>query len=164
MPIKLRSRLALAIIAPWLSVMAHAQSLDPHEIYERTCSRCHDAHGGNFAKKSLDLVAGKVVGRKNSRQLRDLLEGGHGGLSSDETDALVAHFESIVSSGHVYQDKCTICHDRAVVVARRNLIVRDGRLMGRYSHKDIAKFLENHGRLEPDEIVTILDMFHRQLN
>ncbi|MBU2582562.1 MAG: hypothetical protein KJ622_12670 [Alphaproteobacteria bacterium] len=156
--------LVLAIMTPWLVVRANAQSLDPHEIYEQKCSGCHEAHGGNFAMNSLDLVDGRIVGRKGSLELREILAAGHGRLAKPEIDAVLALFESVLASGQVFQKKCRICHDRAVVFARRNLIVRDGRLRGRYSGHDIGRFLEDHGRLEADELSRIVDMFRRQLD
>lgn len=50
-----------------------------------------------------------------------------------------------------------------MVLARRELALRGDRLVGRYTGRDIALFLENHGRLEGPEIETILRMLERQL-
>ena len=75
----------------------------------------------------------------------------------------VAHLTFIVEAGGVFRDRCLICHDRAVVLARSELALRGDRLVGRYTGRDIAAFLETHGRLEGADIETILRMMKRQL-
>ena len=140
-----------------------AQDLDPHALYERSCARCHAPHAGDFAPKSLVRLGDRIVGREDGKELRAFLAAGHGRLAPGEVDALVAHLAFVLESGGLFRDKCLICHDRAVVLARRELVLRDGRLVGRYTGRDIAVFLENHGRLDGAEVATILRMLERQL-
>lgn len=59
--------------------------------------------------------------------------------------------------------QCLICHGRAVTLARSQLMLRDGRVVSRYTDRDIGTFLENHGRLEGVQIVTFVQMLERQL-
>ena len=66
-------------------------------------------------------------------------------------------------SGGLFEKKCRICHDRAVKLARTELTIKDGRLVGRYSKRDIATFLAGHGRLTADEVPLIVDMLKRQI-
>jgi len=56
-----------------------------------------------------------------------------------------------------------MCHSRAVGLARGRLILSDGKLVGRYTGRDIEAFMENHGRLEGAEVSTIVRMLERQL-
>jgi hypothetical protein len=140
-----------------------AQDLDAHALYERSCARCHAPHAGDFVPQSLVRRGDRIVGRENGKELRAFLAAGHGRLAPDEVDAMVAHLAFILKSGGLFRDKCLICHDRAVVLARRELILRDGRLVGRYSGRDIAGFLETHGRLDGAEVTAILRMLERQL-
>lgn len=142
---------------------ALAQAGDPHALYEQRCAKCHSPHAGEFVADSLEQVDGKVVGRDSGRELRALLTRGHGRLASSEVDAMVAHLTSILAAGGLFREKCLICHGRAVGLARQKLIMRDGRLTGRYSGRDIAAFLAAHGRLEADEIPTVVQMLERQL-
>ncbi len=150
-------------LAAGLSTIARAQDADVHEIYERSCGGCHAPHAGEFARATLSVRDGRVVSQKSGRDVEAFLGQGHGGVSPSEASALVRQFRSILSTGGVFEAKCRICHDRAVVLARANLIVCDGKLRGRYSGKDTAEFLSHHGRLEPAEIQTMLAMFKRQL-
>ena len=85
------------------------------------------------------------------------------GLSDGEIDALVKHFGAMLKTGWLYERKCIVCHERAVDLARLHLIEREGRLEGRYTGRDIASFLTDHGRLAPAEIATVLAMLRRQL-
>jgi cytochrome c5 len=131
---------------------AIAETIDPHRLYEDQCSGCHAAHAGEFVHGSLDYSRGGAIGRKTSKGLRAFLTEGHGGLNAQQIDALLDLFLGINTRGRVYHDKCRICHDRATELARSRLIIIDGRLMGRYSGRDIEEFLSRHGRLEGREV------------
>ena len=146
------------------SMSAVAGTNDPHELYEQRCGTCHEPHGGDFVSKHLRRVDSKLLGRHTGKELRTFLEHGHGELSPDEVDVMVLHLTSILDRGALYREKCLICHDRAVLLARLHLIMRDGRLVGRYTGRDIGMFLENHGRLEKAEMSTILEMLATQLS
>jgi hypothetical protein len=146
------------------NIGAVAGTNDPHELYERRCGTCHEPHGGDFVSKHLRRVDNRVIGLHTGKELRTFLEHGHGKLSPDEVDVMVFHLTSILNRGAVYREKCLYCHDRAVLLARRHLIMRDGRLVGRYTGRDIATFLENHGRLAIAEVSTILEMLETQLS
>jgi len=129
-----------------------AETIDPHRLYEDQCSGCHAAHAGEFVHGSLDYSRGGAIGRKTSKGLRAFLTEGHGGLNAQQIDALLDLFLGIHNRGRVFHDKCRICHDRATELARSRLIIIDGRLMGRYSGRDIEEFLSRHGRLEGREV------------
>jgi hypothetical protein len=138
--------------------------LDPHWIYEQKCSRCHDPHGALFAARHLAGDGGRVVGKRSGRELSAILDDHRGAsLSEDQVEALVAHFTAMLETGFLFQSKCTVCHGRAVALARTFLIIRDDRLLGRYSGRDIEVFLQGHGRLDAGEIPVIVAMLKRQL-
>ena len=151
----------------WLSMAGspalYAQTLDPHALYERSCARCHAPHAGDFVPESLVRLGDRIVGRETGKELRAFLAAGHGRLAPGEVDAMVAHLAFILEAGGLFREKCLICHDRAAVLARRELLLLGGRLVGRYTGRDIPAFLENHGRLEGAEVATILRMLERQL-
>jgi len=152
----------LAKLAGALTV-ALAQSIDPHRLYEQRCSGCHAMHASEFVRDSLTVADGKLVGRRSGREVLTFLESGHGRLTGAEAKAVVAQLTSIEASDGLYQQKCRICHDRAVNLARTELIVMGGRLAGRYSKRDIETFLAGHGRLTAGELPTIVDMLKRQI-
>lgn len=142
---------------------AFAQTVDPHQLYEQRCSGCHAPHAGDFVRDNLVLSGDRLVGRKSSRELQTVLESGHGKLTPDEIESLATLMMNIQQSGRLFQKKCMICHDRAVNLARSELILKDGKLIGRYSNRDITEFLYTHGRLSPDEVTKMVDVLRRQL-
>ena len=165
---ELRTRIPLGGMVALIAFLAgpciaYAQSLDPHRLYEERCAKCHAPHAGDFVHDSLVHSDGKVVGRKTSKELRSFLTEGHGKLEAVEIDAIVKHLTSIQKSGRLFHNKCLICHDRAVALARSQLVIRNGRLQGRYSGRDIMEFLYNHGRLEDKEVTTMIQVLKRQL-
>ena len=161
-PVLAALTLALAFLAVG-GAASSAQTLDPHEIFEERCAGCHALHAGDFVPESLARHGDRIVGRDSGKELRPFLAGGHGRLGPLEVEALVAHLVAVLEAGGLYRDKCRLCHDRAVVLARSELALRGDRLVGRYSGRDIAVFLENHGRLDGPEIEIILRMLKRQL-
>lgn len=164
MPPPTRSALAGLLLCLCLGYPAPSvQAIDPHQVYERRCAGCHEAHAGDFVPGALDNIGGRIVGLESGRELRNLLEAGHGRLAADEIAPLVAHLTFVFEAGGLFRTKCGICHGRASDLARATLALRGGRPVGRYSGRDIAGFLESHGRLATEEIAVVLAALERQL-
>jgi hypothetical protein len=72
-------------------------------------------------------------------------------LSPPEITLFVGVFIAQVNSGGFYKARCDICHDQAYDLARLRLIQREGKLVGRYSGRDMASFLPNHARMTAEE-------------
>ncbi len=140
-----------------------AQTSDPHALYEGHCAKCHAPHAGDLAHDMLVLEDGIALSRTSGETLRRILLGGHGKLTPSQADDLTDHLTAILGAGGVYRDKCLGCHDRAVRVVRRNIIVKDGRMVSRYTGRDMSQFMHQHGRLTQKEVAVILEMFARQL-
>ncbi len=155
---------ALVIFAGGGCTAASAQTIDPHLLYEQNCGGCHAPHAGDFVHDSLVRSNGHVQGRKSCQELRAFLQSGHGNLSIDEIGAMVRHLTDIQRSGRLFHDKCKICHGRAVVFARDELLLKDGKLTGRYSKRNIEQFLPGHGRLNADEVPGMIEVLKRHLN
>ncbi|MBL6957871.1 MAG: hypothetical protein ISR52_02750 [Rhodospirillales bacterium] len=145
------------------SQFSFAQTTDPHQLYEQHCARCHVEHAGEFVHVTLKRQGNKVVGRETGLELGSFLKDGHGKLESAEAEVMVAHLASILETEPIFHEKCLICHGRAVTFVRFELILRNGRVIGRYTGRDIEAFLNNHGRLAGSEIPTIVRMMERQL-
>jgi len=158
---RLTAFLFLAILATTSTVLA--QETDPHEIYERSCARCHEAHAGDFAHNRLELKDDRLIGTSSGRDVETFLAGGHGRLGAAERQILIDQLIAIRRSGRLYHDKCLTCHERAADFARSRLIVKDGVLMGRYSGKKTSDVLQDHGRLAPDEVGRMIEVLRRQL-
>lgn len=142
---------------------ALAQETDPHRIYEQNCGGCHAAHAGDFVFDSLVQSGDRLVGKQSNRDVREFLEAGHGKVPISEIDILMEHLRNIQKSGRLYRDKCIICHQNAVRLARSRLIIRDGVLIGRYTDQDIELFLSGHGRLTQSEVPKMVVVLSRQL-
>lgn len=160
--------LALALIsacAAWIAAPYDAAAQgDPHSIYEARCAACHEPHAREFAQKSLDLKDGHVLLKGTDTLLSGFLQKHpRRPLSKEDADILDRQLAAMLQSGFLFHEKCIVCHDRAASFARLNLIERDGVLKGRYSDRDIAQFLCDHGRLSDAEAETILAMLRRQL-
>ena len=140
-----------------------AADIDPHALYERRCAGCHEPHARDLARSTLELQGGVAHLKGGGPLVEFFARHPRGGLPAAEAEALAAHMAAMLGTAFLFQEKCTICHDRASVLARRELIERDGVLVGRYSGRDIAAFLADHGRLAPDEAAVVLDMLRRQL-
>ncbi len=156
--------MALGVISSVIVAnLVQARQLDPHEIYEEGCAGCHAPHAGEFVRGTLQKKNGQLISKKTGRPLGDLLRSGHGNLSVEEIGALTKHFSGIVDAAGLFQRKFRKCHGPAVKLARRALIVRGDRLVGRYTDRDIEKFLHGHGRLEAAEVAIMLAVLRRQL-
>lgn len=142
---------------------AAAQGIDPHLVYEQNCAGCHAPHGGEFVAESVTVSNGELVGKGSQRPVSDLLASGHGKLSEPEIEALLQHFSAIQETGNLFMERCVFCHDRAVVFARRELIIRDGVLYGRYSKRNAEEFLPGHARLDGSQAEMMVDVLKRQL-
>ncbi|MCV0426475.1 MAG: cytochrome c [Roseibium sp.] len=161
MPTKQISFLLLSLV--FWPIAVEAQDIDPHALYERTCAGCHAAHAGEFVFETLEIRENSLVGSRSRQPVATFLETGHGGMSPAEVEVMVELLSKISQSGRLFFRKCRICHDSANDLARLKLVIRDGNLVGRYTGRDIAQFLKNHGRLDRDEIKTMLEVLEGQL-
>lgn len=150
----IRAWLGGAIVAAGLASVAAAA--DFHEIFEARCLGCH-GHAGDFARGSLTEDNGVLRGARSGREVRAFLGSHAGGLSESEIDLFVQVFTRQLSSGAFYQERCDICHDRAYDLARLRLILQDGRLVGRYSGREMASFLPGHARMTAEEADRMLE-------
>ena len=153
--------LAISVVA-W-AVSSNAQQSDPHLIYEQKCAACHVQHAGDFVSEQLIATENGLVGKISGRPVIDYLKAGHGKLSDQEIDALTEQFEFIQGTGRLFKEKCIICHDNAAEFARLKLILRDDILIGRYTNRDVAEFLLQHGRLNASEAQKMVEVLTRQL-
>jgi cytochrome c5 len=143
---------------------ATAQAIDPHKLYEERCASCHLPHAGEFARTTLMLDGGLLKGKESNRAVADILtRHARRTYTPAEIEALINLLAPALQSGGVFEQKCLFCHDRAVAFARSHLVVRDGRLTGRYSGHDISAFLPEHGRMTEEEVAVVIAMLRRQI-
>ncbi|MCP5372755.1 MAG: hypothetical protein H6907_13585 [Hyphomicrobiales bacterium] len=161
-----RRHLSAALLLAVLAVLAPAPGPvsaagDPHRLFEARCGRCH-AHAGGLARERLGVAAGThLVGRQSGEDIAVFLAGHYGRLTDAEIALLVDLFRFQVLAEGKFRAKCAICHGRARDLARAFLALRDGRLVGRYTGRDVAGFLAGHGRVEPAELPVFLEALTR---
>jgi hypothetical protein len=146
--------LGSALIAAGLASGAEATNF--HEVFEARCLSCH-GDAGEFARSSLTEIGGVLQGARSGHKVADFLGGHAGRLSPSEIDLFVDVFTRQLNSDAFYRERCDICHDRAYDLARLRLILRDDRLMGRYSGRDMASFLPSHARMTAEEADRMLE-------
>ncbi|WP_299890554.1 hypothetical protein [uncultured Ruegeria sp.] len=156
-------QISIAIGLGIWAISSTAQQSNPHLIYEDNCASCHLPHAGDFVSEKLIVSESGIVGRASGRPVIDYLKAGHGKLLDEEVNVLIQQFEFIQQSGRLFKEKCIICHDNAAEFARQKLILRDDILTGRYTDRDVAEFLLQHGRLDASEAQKMVEVLMRQL-
>ncbi len=156
----LRTWLGGALAAAGLSAVAApsaAQAPDFHQIFEARCAACH-GHAGDFARARLSVGEdGTVRGAETGRPVAGFMQSHAGGLTDAEIALFTETFRRQIGSDAFFRERCSGCHGRAYDFARLRLILRDGRLEGRYSGRDTAAFLPGHARLTGAEAARVLD-------
>jgi len=154
-PLSATIRTVLAMLLT--TALAQAQpASDPHLLFEGKCLTCH-GHAGPFARDHL-LLGDTGLTTSKGIPLRDFLSRHMSGLPDKDIAALHTLFRQNLTSGALFERNCRFCHDRARNFARLNLILRDDRLVGRYSGRDVAQFLPGHGRLGPADARAMLEV------
>ena len=133
-----------------------AEDKDLHALFEARCMGCH-GHAGDFARQTLVLTEGVLRGRESGREIAPFLRRHKGGLDAESTARFVEMFAKQVEAGGLFQERCGLCHASARGVVRNYLILRDGELVGRYSLRDIRRFLAEHGRSDAEEAAYFYD-------
>ncbi|MEM8948667.1 MAG: hypothetical protein AAGA21_16435 [Pseudomonadota bacterium] len=151
------SVLAIRVFLLYLPMVAHAQPIDPHALFEEKCGRCHE-HAGTFARETLTIENGEVVRLRSSKPVLKTLASHFGKLPDAKADQIVDMFRHQILSGGLYESKCRFCHDPAKDLARQTLIMREGRIIDRYTGQSVEDLLSYHGRLESGEQQVMLDM------
>ena len=139
-------------------------TVDPHMLFEARCQRCH-GHAGEFAREHLFLGDSKVLGKRTGGGLARFLKRHQGGVTEHEMTALFDAFQRQLAYGPLFQERCRACHLSARDLAKHQLILTDNGLIGRYSGKRMAAFLERHGTFGDEEAEQLYGMlfWHRQI-
>ena len=152
-------RFLLALIAAFtLAGTAQSDETDYHSRFHALCGRCHE-HSGPFARDRLAVVDGELVGRATGRPIESFLRRHPGGLTAADIALFGSVMQRQVEAGSLFQDKCAICHGRAVELAAAHLGISNGVLRIRYSGDAVRDFLAVHGRLNDREV----EIVHRAL-
>ncbi|HYH20387.1 MAG TPA: hypothetical protein VD995_17415 [Azospirillum sp.] len=141
-----------------------AGAADLHRLWEERCARCHGDAGG-FARDALsaadERLQGRLQGRLPERDLHAFLLRHQGGLPEAEAQGVYAMLLAQAQTPPLFQERCGLCHPKAADLVRDQLVLRDGVLVGRYTGRPVAAFLETHGRIAADERPFFMDLLTR---
>jgi hypothetical protein len=138
--------LTMALVSrPLLS----AERLDLHKFWDDRCLECH-GHAAEFAREYLGVTDGKLVGRHHIENIRQFL--GNHYLAESEVDATYKMLLAQVSTQARFKNECSECHNAAADFTRGSLELRNGVLYGRESGKPVTEFLNNHRKLDLDDV------------
>ena len=133
---------------------------DLHAFWDQRCQSCHD-HAADFARRTLSVENGKVLGRHHRDDLARFLR--NHGLAGGQVEPMLAMLAAQIETTPVFAPKCGGCHGTAADFARRSLESRDGVLTGRANGKPVAAFLKSHGGLAADQIAPLVQTLTRVL-
>jgi hypothetical protein len=148
--------IVLALLAgPWA---AAEPARDLHAYWHDRCLPCH-ADAGAFARSTLTVVNGKLVGRHHRDDLDTFLRRHY--LTEDLVAPVTAMLTAQVSSAPRFKEQCGGCHGSAAEFARKSLLVEHGVLKGRNSGKPVADYLVRHGGLTATDVPAMLRTLER---
>ena len=156
----LRRQTAASLVAATLMV-GHAEvaaAIDLHRFWDQRCSDCH-GHAGDFARRTLSVKDGRLLGRHHQDDLRLFL--GNHGVPPGDVDATYGMLLAQASSAPEFMRRCGGCHGSAAALARSSLLVKDGVLYGRGSGQPITEFLAHHGGLTPADVPRFAELLKR---
>lgn len=137
-----------------------ARAEDLHRLWDQQCGGCH-GHAGEFARTSLRVVDGRLIGEKQGERLTTFLENHNGGYSPEIIRAMTAMLQAQAETPDLFHSMCSECHGVAAQFVRESLVSRDGKLYGRHSNRDVSEFLPGHGDLDEEQATLLLRVLTR---
>jgi hypothetical protein len=131
---------------------------DMHAYWHDRCLPCH-AEAGAFARSTLAVVGGRLVGRHHRDDLDRFLRQHY--LSDDLVAPVMAMLAAQAAAAPRFKEQCGGCHDTAAEFARKSLHVERGVLKGRASGKPVADYLVHHGGLAPGDVAAVVKTLQR---
>lgn len=143
--------LAIFFLGAGLALSGEAFCIDLHRVWDDRCAPCH-GHAAEFARRTLVVVDGQLLGRHPQRDLEQFLE--HHYLVGHEIGPFHAMLLAQASTVEArFQAQCARCHQSAAALARTGLVWHRETLHGRKSGLPVALFLPGHVPLAAGEVV-----------
>jgi hypothetical protein len=137
------------IILLMLFNKAGASGIDLHWLWDNQCAGCH-GHSSDFAGRFLKVSNGQLEGVHHTQDLRIFMRNHY--TSGNETDAVYQMLLAQVLTKPRFKQECSSCHDRAASFVRQSMILQDEVLLSRDSGRPIRTFLQQHRRLDPNDV------------
>jgi hypothetical protein len=149
----------LPVILTLLALGADAQALDLHRWWDLNCGDSCHGHAATFARRSLRVVDGELVGVHPDRDLRAFLA--KHGAPRDNIDAVYEMLLAQVETREVFKPRCGGCHGTAAAFVRKSIVLRGNDLYARHAEKPVSAFLPGHAGIREDEIPFFVDLLTR---
>ena len=133
---------------------------DLHALWDGQCGGCH-GHAGDFARQSLEMRDGVLVGRVSGQTVTAYLVRHNGGYAADQIADLTAMLTAQAGTAADFRQFCGDCHDNAAQLVRDWVVRRDGVLVGLGSGRPLTEFLRRHGGADNDSQGRILEALTR---
>ena len=161
-PVAVAGLVGAMFVALALATAARAQQdgRDLHAYWDGRCGYCH-GDSADFARRTLGVEGGRLVGRQHRADLRPFLVNHY--LDDALVEPVAAMLAAQVTARPVFRQSCSKCHDTAAEFARRSLASRDGRLVGVATGRAVAESLKQHGGLPAAEQAAMVGTLERVL-
>lgn len=152
------------IIAITLALAATASvgvsERDLHDYWDTRCRHCH-GHAGAFARRTLRVEKGRLVGAHHAKNLDQFLRNHY--LTDELVAPVTAMLTAQTQTAPRFRTHCAGCHDTAAEFARRSLTLRANVLTGTASGRPVAETLRDHGGLAPSDAAAMVETLTRVL-
>jgi len=135
-----------------------ASGIDLHWLWDNQCAECH-GHSGEFARKFLKVANGQLQGSHHVQDLRLFMRNHY--TQNTEVDAVYEMLLAQARAKPRFKQECGNCHGSAAAFVRQSVILQDKVLLSRESRQPIQKFLQQHRRLETDDVVFFTSLLNR---
>ena len=133
---------------------------DLHAYWDDRCFSCH-GHAGDFARRTLRVESGELVGTHHSRAptLQLFLKNHY--LTDDLVAPVTTMLSAQTTAVPLFSQRCDGCHGTAAAFARESLSWRDGVLTGKKKGRAVEATLRTHGGLAPADAAEVVKTLAR---
>ena len=141
--------IGLALLSIASSAVAAQDGRDLHDYWDGRCRECH-GDAGDFARRTLSVERGRLLGKHHRNDLEGFLTNHY--LADELVAPVMQMLAAQVATRPLFKQHCARCHGAASDFARKSLVLRDGRAVGRTTGRVVAEYLRSHGGLAPADI------------
>jgi hypothetical protein len=109
-----------------------------------------DLHSAEFAQEFLTVSEGQLQGRHHVESLREFMYRHYS--SNFEVDAVYQMLLTQAQTEPRFKQECSQCHGTAAAFVRQSVYLRGGILLGRGSGQPTRVFLQQHRKLDANDI------------
>jgi len=132
--------------------------VDLHWLWDNQCAECH-GHSAEFAQKFLSVSNGQLQGRHHVQGLRVFMRSHY--TSNFEVEAVHEMLLAQAMTESRFKQECSQCHGSAAALVRQSVLLRDEVLLSRGSGQPIRIFLQQHRKLDANDVDFYMNLLNR---